>query len=344
MAEKEIQIVYTVPNQKVVKVKHDLRDKAHLYTMCNLKSNKKALQELSPNTYKLYMYFSLNQDDYTFALSCQAVCNATGMSDSTYKKAVRELIDKEYLVKSKTKGLYIFYEGTVNSSDRSVEINRQEEEKDTTENKKETIQKVKKNSSCGVKNNGEIIQDNTKNNTIYTTETASTMPIEEKESVASLEISDEKKQQIVDTIFRGGKSFKEIALMFNVSAYDVSNIRKEFLEKQEAEQKEKNKQQEVYYPDESEPAPMQGVETDFDMDIDFKSNVVPWKNDSTDLKRIIKVKVQEYLNNGYTRREVIFNELVDDLCGHTYQCQREPIKIYLNGLLDAIGITSEQAS
>ena len=79
---------------------------------------------------------------------------------------------------------------------------------------------------------------------------------------------------------------------------------------------------------------MQGVETDFDMDIDFKSNVVPWKNDGNDLKRIIKVKVKEYLDNDCTRRESMFNDLVNDLCGHTYQCQRKPIEIYLNGLLD----------
>lgn len=342
MAEKEIQIVYTVPNQKVVKVKHYLCDGTHLYAMCNLKSNKKALQELSPNTYKLYMYFSLNQDDYTFALSCQAVCNATGMSDSTYKKAVRELVDKGYLVKSKTKGLYIFYEGTENSPDRSVEINRQEEEKDTTENKKQTVQKVKKNSSRGVKNNGEIIQDNTNNNTLNNTELAdaqteaATLQTEKETKLVSE--FEEMKKKVIELHEQGMSFKKDNPQIQQITGLDGQQIYKII---SSYEEEKKNKQQDVHYPEETEPAPMKGVETDFDMDIDFNGKSA-CKGDNKELKRIIKVQVKQFLDNDCYDRDKIFNSIFDNMTGYAYQCDKEPTRLYLNGLLDALNI--KQAS
>lgn len=169
--------------------------------------------------------------------------------------------------------------------------------------------------------------------------TAATLPTKKEEEILT-QIEEQKKKVI--ECHEKGMSFKkdnpQIQKITGLDGKQIYNIISAY------EEEKKNKQQEIYYPDETKPAPMQGVETDFDMDIDFKSNIVPWKNDGSDLKRIIKVKVQEYLNNDYTRRETIFNEIVDDLCGHTYQCQRKPVETYLNGLLDAIGIISEQAS
>ena len=239
MAEREIQIVYTVPNQKVVKVKHDICDKAHPYTMCNVKSNSRALKELSPNTYKLYMYFDLNQDGYTFALSYQAVHNATGMSDKTYQKAVKELIEKRYLVQSETKGLYIFYDGTVDSEDRKVEITQQEELILPTESKKEDIQKVKNGSSRKEKITGEILQHNTFNNTIYTTENSpnGSQEIERKGLLRFRDFNDETKEEMMEMLFAGGSSFKEIADTFNTSVYVVKKIREAHLENQDKDKK-----------------------------------------------------------------------------------------------------------
>lgn len=223
MAEKEIQIVYTVPNQKVVKVMHDICNENHIYTQCNVKSNKRAIKELSPNAYKLYMYFALNHHEYTFALSSVDVQNTTGMSDTTYKKCVRELIEKEYLVKSKTKGLYIFYEGTQNSPDRRVKTNRQEEENNTTENKKETVQKVKKNSSRGVETNREILQDNIKNNTLNNTDadaqtvaslSASTMPLKEFDFKSDSSFSDRDMAKIIGNFIKQGHSKTDVITEF----------------------------------------------------------------------------------------------------------------------------------
>lgn len=171
------KIVYIVPNQKVIIVRHDICDETHLYTKCNVSSNKKALKELSPNTYKLYMYFALNQDGYTFALSYQDVYNVIGMSDKTYQKAVRELIEKEYLVQSETsKGLYIFYDGTISSPDRKVETTQQTELILPTDNKKELPKKVRKGGFRREETTGEILQDNTLNNTINITEGKTASP------------------------------------------------------------------------------------------------------------------------------------------------------------------------
>lgn len=230
MAEKEIQIVYTVPNQKVVKVMHDICDKSHLYTMCNVKANSRALKELSPNTYKLYMYFDLNQDGYTFALSYQAVHNATGMSDKTYQKAVNELIEKKYLVPSETKGLYIFYDGTVESEDRKVENTQQEEKELPTDNQKSFPKKVKKGVVCTEKTTGEIIQDNTKNNTVDNKEladaqTASTMPAKEFDFQSDSSFSNGDMAKIIGNFIKQGHNKTDVVTEFTNSKgwYKCSN-------------------------------------------------------------------------------------------------------------------------
>ena len=341
MAEKEIQIVYTVPNQKVVKVKHDLCDAAHTYTMCNVKSNSRALKELSPNTYKLYMYFDLNQDGYTFALSYQAVHNATGMSDKTYQKAVNELIEKKYLVPSKQKGLYIFYDGTVDSDDRKVENTQQKEKELPAEKQKSFPREVKNGSSRQVETTGEILQDNTKNNIELADAqtTASTMPTEKEKEIASL--FEEQKQKAIECYEQGMSFKKDNPQIQQITGLDGKQIYKIV---SSYEEEKKNKQQDIYYPDESEPVRKQGVETDFDMDVNFESGSIVWKNNNNDVKRIIKVKLQEHLNNGWTRRESMFKDIVNSMTDYTYQCKRESVEKYTNGLLDALNIKSEQVS
>ena len=57
----------------------------------------KASHLLSPTTMLVYLYLSGNQNGYRLALSCAEVCNWTGISKTTYHKAVKELIDKHFL-------------------------------------------------------------------------------------------------------------------------------------------------------------------------------------------------------------------------------------------------------
>lgn len=176
--EEKVRIIVTVPNQKVVQVRHEVCDAEHIYTMCNVKANSTAMKELSANAYKLYMYFDLNQDGYLFALSYKAVHEATGMADKTYQRAIKELIEKEYLVKSKEQNnLYIFYDGDCGRS-RKVEIT-QRNRKDSTTGSKETDElQGKKFGDCPPKTTGEILQDSTIDNTI------------DSNAVASLQVAD----------------------------------------------------------------------------------------------------------------------------------------------------------
>lgn len=167
MAEEKIRVIVTVPNQKVITVNKSICDKEHIYAQCNLKANKIALKELSANAYKLYMYFALNQDDYAFALSYVHVYSTTGISEKTYHRAVKELIEKGYLVKEKDKkNQYIFYDGKIDGEYPLVKITGQESKTDQDDKTEVPDKSGQKGNSRLVENTGEILQDNKLNNTI----------------------------------------------------------------------------------------------------------------------------------------------------------------------------------
>ena len=56
------------------------------------------MQELTGTAFMLFMYLCSNKNDYHFALSPVAVGRCTGMSKGSYENAVRQLIEKGYLV------------------------------------------------------------------------------------------------------------------------------------------------------------------------------------------------------------------------------------------------------
>jgi hypothetical protein len=97
------------PNQKVVTV---LKSKPRGYIL-DIEANKLARKTLSSDAYSLYMYFVLNIPGYTEALSMKHNLDASSLSERTYYKAVNELIQKGYLVKTEheqIKEYYLFYE------------------------------------------------------------------------------------------------------------------------------------------------------------------------------------------------------------------------------------------
>jgi len=59
-----------------------------------------AFNTLKPGTFGLYLYLCGNMDGYHLALSSVAVQRTLGYSDSTYRCAKKELIEKGYLVVS----------------------------------------------------------------------------------------------------------------------------------------------------------------------------------------------------------------------------------------------------
>lgn len=97
------------PNQKVVTV---IKSKPKGYIL-DIEANNIAHKQLSSDAYSLYMHFVLNIPGYTEALSMKHITNNTDLSERTYYKAVNELIEKGYLVKTlheQIKEYYLFYE------------------------------------------------------------------------------------------------------------------------------------------------------------------------------------------------------------------------------------------
>ena len=97
------------PNQKVVTV---IKSKPKGYIL-DIESNKIARKALSSDAYSLYMHFVLNVPWYTEALSMKHNLDTSSLSERTYYKAINELIEKGYLVKTpheRIKEYYLFYE------------------------------------------------------------------------------------------------------------------------------------------------------------------------------------------------------------------------------------------
>ena len=99
----------TVPNQKVVKVQKEQCNADNLYAMYNLDALKLAMLDLKGETFKLWCYLGKNQSNYEFALSkADALTWGLG-SKSSYDRAVKELIEKRYLVET-SPNHYDFFE------------------------------------------------------------------------------------------------------------------------------------------------------------------------------------------------------------------------------------------
>ena len=83
----------SVPNQRKIYIKRD-SDKARLnFFKVSNKNLLSAMYNLKPSAFKLWVYFTDN------------------ISESTYKRAFQELIDKGYLIQSeKSNNLFLFKE------------------------------------------------------------------------------------------------------------------------------------------------------------------------------------------------------------------------------------------
>lgn len=96
------------PNQKVVEIR-----KAKLKSVMNIKFNRTAQANLSLSGYALYMHFMCNLHGYREILSIKAVTETTALGEKAYYKAVKELIEKKYMIKIEDPDIpnyYIFYE------------------------------------------------------------------------------------------------------------------------------------------------------------------------------------------------------------------------------------------
>lgn len=91
----------SVPNQKAFRInkKREPEDKNDIRISELFKKDiLYASRDLKDTTFKLYMYFISNQEQYIGGLSKVDVINQTGISESSYKRAMAELQEKHYLI------------------------------------------------------------------------------------------------------------------------------------------------------------------------------------------------------------------------------------------------------
>lgn len=89
----------SVANQKTIVIKKAPADKSNIYSVINIEALENAVAVLNGEALKLWLYFAKNQNNFTLELSRQA-CIIWGIgSESSYKRAVAELIKKGYLQK-----------------------------------------------------------------------------------------------------------------------------------------------------------------------------------------------------------------------------------------------------
>lgn len=99
----------TYPNQRIITIKENATTENNAIIF-DYETMMSAMRNLTPTTYYVWCYLNANKNGYEFGLSITDICAQTGLSPSTAKKAINELIEKRYLVlqPNKTKH-YEFY-------------------------------------------------------------------------------------------------------------------------------------------------------------------------------------------------------------------------------------------
>lgn len=101
----------SVPNQKKILIERTSELVRKDYLKVSNTNLKTAMYNLGSSAFILWIYFLDNSNGYTLDLYPVDFCNITGLSDSTYRRAFKELEEKGYLIHSKKqKNLYLFKE------------------------------------------------------------------------------------------------------------------------------------------------------------------------------------------------------------------------------------------
>lgn len=146
----------SVPNQKKVIIKKEICDKNNLYATINMNALEKAMNDLSGEAFKLWIYFSKNQNNYTFDLS-QKAAEKYGIKKSTYYDNIKVLIKKGYLQqREENSNIYYFTEiafSEIRKQEEQKEYIISEIRKDNSENWKEFSEKEQRNNINTLQNN-----------------------------------------------------------------------------------------------------------------------------------------------------------------------------------------------
>lgn len=121
------------------------------YTKIDINAARQAMSTLSYSAFMLYSYMALNADNYEEWFSTAILIQRTNLTESTYRKAFSELLDKGYLIQDESwKNHYIFYEGGINNTGAEQSLS-----KENSKGKPESIPQISKHSV--LKNNTENI-------------------------------------------------------------------------------------------------------------------------------------------------------------------------------------------
>ena len=89
----------TVANQKTIEVaKQEKSTKEKLIAVRGQSAERIAAQTLTHSALKLWLAITQNNNGYTFALSPAAMAEQWGLPIASYKRAVKELQEKGYMV------------------------------------------------------------------------------------------------------------------------------------------------------------------------------------------------------------------------------------------------------
>lgn len=102
-------------NQKTVLVSKEVCNKNNLYATINLKALNYSASKLSGDGFKMWVYFSKNQNGYEMELSSKHAEETFSLSKRRYDNAIKELIEGGFLIDSNTdpqavKNSWTFYE------------------------------------------------------------------------------------------------------------------------------------------------------------------------------------------------------------------------------------------
>ena len=102
------------PNQRFINTLaagHEICDTEHLYLKQQKEAMFRAMKNLTPTNFEVWLYIASQKKDYTFAFSPAAITKETGIKKSSLQEGIRVLIKEKYLIpRSEGSNIYEFYE------------------------------------------------------------------------------------------------------------------------------------------------------------------------------------------------------------------------------------------
>lgn len=98
--------MFIYPNQRIITIKKN----ATTENILDYETTMKAMRDLKPTTFLVWIYLNANENGCEFALSRKDIMKQTGISSSSYDNAIKELKEKSYLIHT-TDNRYDFYAG-----------------------------------------------------------------------------------------------------------------------------------------------------------------------------------------------------------------------------------------